>query len=112
MPLPAPHDGYDAEPEPLVHTLEPDVQAIEIAQAVSVAVAYFEDSLGTPPATLLCAGPIGAEGLNRILEEQGLAQANGLRTRELVDAASIAPGAVMASTPRGWLAGVAGALRS
>ncbi len=105
-------DQDDTEPEPLIHTLEADAHAAEIAQAVSVAVAYFEDSLGTPPATLLSAGPLGAEGLTRILKEQGLAQAEGLRTRELVDSASIAPGAVTASAPSGWLAGVVGALRN
>ena len=98
--------------EPVVQTLAPDVQAAEIAQAVSVAVAYFEDSLGAPPATLLSAGPLGADSLNRILEEQGVAQTNGLRTRELVDTAAFAPGALTASLSRGWLAGVVGALRS
>ena len=105
-------NGDDADPEPAIHTLEPDAQSVEIAQAVSVAVAYFEDSLGTPPATLLSAGPLGAERLTRILEDQGLAQANGLRLREMVDSADLAPGAGAASTLRGSLAGVVGALRS
>ena len=96
--------------EPPVHVLAADAQADEIARAVSVAVAYFEDSLNAVPAVLLSAGPLGAEGLDRLLREQGIAQENGLRVRELVGAEAIAPGAVSASVPRGWLAGVMGAL--
>ena len=99
-------------PEPPVHMLAADVQAEEIARAVSVAVAYFEDSLGAAPATLLSAGPLGAEGLERTLREQGVAQAEGLRVRELVEASAIAAGAVTAAVPRGWLGGLVGALKS
>lgn len=102
----------EAEPELRVHGLAADVQAEEIAQAVSVAVAYFEDSLGTPPAALLSAGPLSADDLLRTLREQGVAQADGLRTRELVEVASLATQTVSASVPRGWLAGVVGALQS
>ena len=95
-----------------VHTLAPDVQEEEIAQAVSVAVAYFEDSLGAAPQVLLSAGPLGADRLTRILHEQGIALEDGLRVRELVDAAAIAAGAVTAAVPRSCLAAVTGALRS
>ena len=100
------------DPEPRVHELAPDVQAEEIARAVSVAVSYFEDSLAVAPEVLLCAGPLGAEALDRILREQGIAMENNLRVRELIDTTAVAAGAVSASVPRGWLAGITGALKS
>jgi type IV pilus assembly protein PilM len=83
--------------------------AHEVAQAVSVAAAYFEDSLQTPPTVLLVAGTLGAETLAAVIEESGL---QGLRVREMVDAGMMQAGAVTASVPRGWLAGVRGALRN
>jgi type IV pilus assembly protein PilM len=88
---------------------EGPVLSEEIAQAVSVAVAYFEDTLAIAPETILSAGPVGATELNRILTEHGLAQADGLRVRELV--ASEALLADVSGVPRGWLSGVMGALR-
>ena len=103
---------YAADPEPPVHTLSPEVQAEEIASAVSVAVAYFEDSLGAVPEALLSAGPLGADALNRMLREQAVGQEAALRVRELMDAAALASPATTASVSRGWLAGVAGALKS
>jgi type IV pilus assembly protein PilM len=81
----------------------------EVAQAVSVAAAYFEDSLQRSPEQLLVAGTLGAESLAAVMEESGL---EGLRVREMVDAGMIEAGAVTASVPRGWLAGVRGALRN
>jgi type IV pilus assembly protein PilM len=98
--------------EPRVHTLTPEAHAEEIARAVSVAVAYFEDSLGVAPGLLLSAGPLGADGLQRLLRDQGLAQEEDLRVRELVEPAAVASGVASASVTRGWLAGVAGALKS
>ncbi len=80
----------------------------EIAQAVSVAVAYFEDTLAVAPERILSAGPLGAVELNRILTEHGLAQADGLRVRELVQSEALLADAT--SVPRGWLSGVLGAL--
>ena len=84
----------------------------EVARAVSVAAAYYEDNLAALPDTLLCAGSLGAAGLQRILEEAGLADAGSLRVRELVDASALSMDAVSARVPRGMLAGVRGALRS
>jgi len=81
----------------------------EVAQAVSVAVAYFEDTLAVAPERILSAGPLGAVELNRILMEHGLAQADGLKVCELVETEALAADAV--SVPRGWLSGVLGALR-
>jgi type IV pilus assembly protein PilM len=82
----------------------------EIAQAVSVAVAYFEDTLAAVPERILSAGPLGAVELNRILMQHGLAQADGLKVRELVESDALLSSAVTGSVPRGWLSGVLGAL--
>jgi type IV pilus assembly protein PilM len=89
--------------------IEVGTAAREVAQAVSVAVAYFEDSLQRPPDQLLVAGTLGTESLAAMMEESGL---EGLRVREMVESGMIEPGAVTASVPRGWLAGVRGALRN
>jgi type IV pilus assembly protein PilM len=84
----------------------------EIAQAVNVAAAYFEDTLSEPPRQILSAGPLGAENLTRILASGGVVQADGMRVRELVESSSLLAGAVTSSVPRAWLSGVVGALRS
>ena len=83
--------------------------AREVTQAVSVAAAYFEDTLQVPPEVALAAGTLGAETLGTILQESGL---EGLRVREMVDAGMLEAGAVTARVPRGWLAGVRGALKN
>jgi type IV pilus assembly protein PilM len=83
----------------------------EIAQAVSVAAAYFEDTLATPPTTIFSAGPLSAEGLRRILYESGVSETDGLNVRDLVDSGAMLPGAISMSLPRGAMAGVIGALR-
>jgi type IV pilus assembly protein PilM len=89
--------------------IEARAAAREVAQAVSVAAAYFEDSLQRSPDQLLVAGTLGAESLTAMMEESGL---EGLRVREMVEPGMIEPGVVTASVPRGWLAGVRGALRN
>ena len=89
----------------------PIVLGEEVAQAVSIAVAYFEDTLASMPSSILSAGPLGGDALSRILADHGLAQSEGLRVRELVEPAALLSDAVTASVPRGWLAGVTGALR-
>jgi type IV pilus assembly protein PilM len=92
----------DLQPVPLVG---------EIAQAVSVAAAYFEDTLAMAPTQVFSAGPLGAENLSQILISQGVAEADGLRVRELVEVSALLPDAVTAAAPRPWLSGVVGALR-
>ena len=79
----------------------------EIVQAVSVAAAYFEDTLATPPAGLMVAGVMSAQGLTALLGRTSLA---GLKVSEMVDATMIP--ASGGAVPRSWLAGVRGALRS
>jgi type IV pilus assembly protein PilM len=109
-------DRFDAQTEmnpsmlgtALVRHIEAQAAAREVAQAVSVAVAYFEDSLQAAPEQLLVAGTLGAETLTEA-GENGL---EGLRVREMVDAGMMEAGAVTASVPRGWLAGVRGALKN
>ncbi len=83
--------------------------AREVAQAVSVAAAYFEDSLQRSPDQLLVAGTLGADSVAAMMEESGV---EGLRVRDMVESGMIEAGAVTASVPRSWLAGVRGALRN
>ena len=85
--------------------------AEEVAQALSVAAAYFEDTLSTPPSRIISAGPLGAIEIGRILADKGLAQQEGLSVREMIESADLLSDTVSASVPRAWLAGVAGALR-
>jgi type IV pilus assembly protein PilM len=93
----------------VVRETELRAAAREVAQAVSVAVAYFEDSLQRSPDQLLVAGTLGADTVAAVVEESGV---EGLRVREMVDAGMLEVGAVRASVPRSWLAGVRGALRN
>jgi type IV pilus assembly protein PilM len=87
----------------------------EVAQAVSVAAAYFEDTLETTPAGLLVTGTMGAEALATVLESAGVGP---VRVEELVSPEMLGPGATASSSsssssgrvPTGWLAGVRGAL--
>jgi type IV pilus assembly protein PilM len=77
------------------------VEQDEIAQAVSVAAAYFEDTLEMAPPTILSAGTLGADALARLLSGAGAP-----RVQEMVS------GGQTGGVPAGWLAGVRGALRS
>lgn len=87
--------------------------AREVTQAVSVAAAYFEDTLRAAPQVVMAAGTLGAETLDQMLRMSGL---EGLRVMELMEASMIAAGAVTMNGSgkprRGWLAGVRGALTS
>jgi type IV pilus assembly protein PilM len=83
----------------------------EVAQAVSVAAAYFEDTLETAPAVVLAAGTLGADTLTEVLDA---AQVGPVAVQEVVGSAMLGAGAASAGTPGGvpvgWLAGVRGAL--
>jgi type IV pilus assembly protein PilM len=85
--------------------------AREIAQALSVAAAYFEDTLQVAPGAVLAAGTVGAVRLGELLAEAGFGD-GALRVREMVEPSMLTGGAVSSRVPRGWLAGVRGALRS
>ena len=87
----------------------------EVAQAVSVAAAYFEDTLETPPAVVLAAGTLGAAVLVRMLDEATAGMGMGtVAVQEMVDRQMLGAGANTAGqaggVPLGWLAGVRGAL--
>jgi type IV pilus assembly protein PilM len=106
--------GWDQAQASVLQTVlakesEAAAAAREAAQAVSVAAAYFEDTLQTLPEQLLVAGTLGAEMLAEGMSEIGL---EGLRVREMLDAGMMQAGAVTARVPRGWLAGVRGALKN
>jgi type IV pilus assembly protein PilM len=83
----------------------------EVAQAVSVAAAYFEDTLETAPAVVLAAGTLGADALIEVLDR---AEVGPVAVRELVGPQMLGDGATSAGmpggVPLGWLAGVRGAL--
>ena len=87
----------------------------EVGQAVSVATAYFEDTLETAPTVVLSAGPLGAEALTAVLGELSAGMgANTIAVQEMVSRHMLGEGAASAGLyggiPLGWLAGVRGAL--
>jgi len=85
--------------------------ADEVAQAVSVAAAYFEDTLQTPPPAIHAAGTLGAEALAALLDA---AHIGPLAVQEILRPEMLGAGATSVGTPGGvplgWLAGVRGAL--
>jgi type IV pilus assembly protein PilM len=83
----------------------------EVTQAVSVAAAYFEDTLERAPGEVLTAGTLGAEALNGLLRDAGFGSEE-IRVREMMEPAMLAAGAATTRVPHGWIAGVRGALRS
>ena len=85
--------------------------AREVTQAVSVAAAYFEDTLQSLPGIVLSAGTMGAERLGGLLAEAGIPEGE-MRVREMIEPAMLVGGAVTTRVPLEWMAGVRGALRS
>ncbi len=77
----------------------------ELQQSISVALAYFEDSLASMPRQLLACGMGGAEELGRLLGDITVP------ARDLVPAPGLSQSGAD-SMPRGVLAGVVGALAS
>jgi type IV pilus assembly protein PilM len=87
----------------------------EVGQAVSVATAYFEDTLETAPTVVLSAGPLGAEALTAVLGELSAGMGvEAVAVQEIVSRQMLGEGAASAGLyggiPLGWLAGVRGAL--
>ncbi|WP_254062429.1 hypothetical protein [Acidobacterium sp. S8] len=74
----------------------------ELRHAVSVSIAYFEDTLSSIPNAVFYAGPGGAPELSRVLELEQF------RIRDLTSAAVAGTGNV----PKGLMSGVSGALAS
>jgi type IV pilus assembly protein PilM len=79
------------------------LQRDDLAQAVSVAAAYFEDTLQTTPRVLYYAGAGGADEFARILGTE-----TGGVVRDLV----ANPAGAVSAMPKGLAAGVMGALAS
>jgi type IV pilus assembly protein PilM len=79
--------------------------AAELQQTVSVAMAYYEDTLGSTAHTIYSVGPGGAAELDRLLALPGV------RVRDLIPSRE-ANGAATASPTTGMLAPVVGALAS
>jgi type IV pilus assembly protein PilM len=77
----------------------------ELQQTVSVAVAYYEDTLGSTAHTIYSIGPGGAGELDRLLSLPGV------RVRDLIPSRE-SNGAAGASPTNGMLAPVVGALAS
>lgn len=88
---------------------EVDNPSRDLAESISVASAYFEDTLATPPQTLLTAGITSAQAIVTMLDQHGM---EAMHTRELLGTDALGAGASTATIPHGWLAGVRGALRS
>jgi type IV pilus assembly protein PilM len=80
---------------------DPVVRDDELRHAVSVSIAYFEDTLSSIPDSVFYAGPGGAPELTRILALEQF------RIRDLVSAAAAGNSN---NVPKGLLAGVSGAL--
>jgi type IV pilus assembly protein PilM len=79
--------------------------AAELQQTVSVAMAYYEDTLGSTAHTIYSVGPGGAGELERLLALPGI------RVRDLIPSRETY-GAATASPTTGMLAPVVGALAS
>ncbi|MDE1177495.1 MAG: hypothetical protein PW789_12965 [Edaphobacter sp.] len=82
--------------------------AREIVQAISVAVAYFEDTLSMLPDAAIAAGTISAESLRSLLATYDM---TGLNVQQALSVEGLAAG-VSLRVDRSWLAGVRGALRN
>ncbi len=111
------HRSVDLQPQPTgvdvtipaqLQQLSAEELTNEIAQAVSVAIAYFEDTLSRPPSTILSAGALSADALHRVVNGDG---AEAIHIRELIDSSAFSAGVVTGNVARGSLAGVRGALR-
>jgi type IV pilus assembly protein PilM len=86
-----------------------DHSRTEVAQTVSVATAYFEDTLESHPSVILSAGTLDAPALTSIIDR---ADIGPVAVQEIMDRNSLGVGASTGggSIPLGWLAGVRGAL--
>jgi type IV pilus assembly protein PilM len=82
---------------------ETDRASLELLQAISVAAAYFEDSLNTAPTEVLTAGTLSARALGEMIIDSGMEARDVLQTSDLLTGTSLS---------YGLLAGLRGALKS
>lgn len=87
----------------LATTDDPSRVELELLQAVSVAAAYFEDSLNVAPETVLTAGTLSPAALEAMLADTGLHAVDVLTSADLLTATPIS---------YGLLTGLRGALKS
>jgi len=86
-----------------------DANESDVAQAVSIAAAYYEDTLNKPPTQILSAGMLDAQTLQQVLSHAEFEELMP-NVREIVAASLLAADAASSTVPRCLLAGVAGAL--
>ena len=95
----------------VVHQAEAHALTHDLAQAVSVAAAYYEDTLSSAPQEVLTGGELGSRVIQQMLHDGGFNEGD-LRVHEIVQPAHLTAAAVSSTIPRGLLAGVRGALRT
>lgn len=86
---------------------DPQRRNVDIQQAVSVAIAYFEDSLAVPLESLFYVGMGGAAELDKLINDPDDLRATPVRVRDLVE---LPANGRISPVPVGILAGVTGAL--
>lgn len=82
---------------------ETDRASLELLQAISVAAAYYEDSLSVVPEEVLTAGTLSPAALEAMLADSGLRVRDVLQSTDMMTTSGV---------PRGLLAGLRGALKS
>ena len=96
----------DAQAEFILSEIEHLNDAEEIARAISVSAAYYEDTLSVLPQEILVSGSWPVAELEAIAQD---ATGDAVRLREIIQAMDLLAEAT--SAPRNLLAGVRGALR-
>ncbi len=82
---------------------EPEIAELELLQAISVAAAYYEDSLAVAPDEMIVAGTLDAQVLESMLAGTGMRARGILQASDLLTSTTV---------PLGVLAGLRGALKS
>ena len=82
---------------------DPERAELELLQAVSVAAAYYEDSLAVAPEEMSVAGTLDAQALESMLAVTGMRARGILQASDLLTSTTV---------PLGVLAGLRGALKS
>lgn len=83
---------------------ESERTALELLQAISVAAAYYEDSLAIAPEHVVTAGTLSADALAAMLVDTGLTARDAFQSTDMLATA-------VTHIPRGLLAGLRGALK-
>jgi type IV pilus assembly protein PilM len=81
----------------------PELAQLELLQAISVAAAYYEDSLAVAPDEMIVAGTLDAQALESMLAVTGMRARGILQASDLLTSTTV---------PLGVLAGLRGVLKS